>query len=161
MVAPFVIVMGVTGSGKTTLGQRLAQRLGVEFFDADDYHTAANVEKMAKGVPLDDAARAPWLSALGELVENHRTGGVLACSALKQAYRDQLDEHGTLAWIYLTCTPELALERLSRRQAHFMPSSLIQSQFDALEEPRDVITIDSSSSTEEQLRRALIALRPT
>ena len=153
MATPFVIVMGVTGSGKTTLGRRIASHLRVEFFDADDFHSAESIQKMARGVPLDDTDRRPWLNTLAKLVSTHSTGGVLACSALKQAYRDTLDPNGTVVWVYLTSTPALIHERMKQRRGHFMPSSLVTSQFEALEEPKNAITVDSSSSTDEQLRQ--------
>jgi carbohydrate kinase (thermoresistant glucokinase family) len=158
MPVPFVIVMGVTGSGKTTLGRRIALHFGVHFFDADDFHPRASIEKMVRGVPLDDADRAPWLRRLAEVVESHPDGGVLACSALKRAYRNVLDPRSMVVWVHLACTPELALARLANRRQHFMPASLVQSQFATLEDPENAITIDSSASTDDQLAKLCTAL---
>lgn len=136
-----IIVMGVTGSGKTTIGQFLADALGSEFHDGDDYHPPANIDKMRRGVPLTDADRAAWLARLHDLMETTTRPVVLACSALKEKYRTQL---GADVYVYLKISPETARARLATRKDHFMPASLIHSQFDSLEPPTEAITIDAS-----------------
>lgn len=153
MTARFVIVMGVAGSGKTTVGQALAQRLGWDFYDADGFHPAENVTKMASGIPLDDADRAPWLASLHVLIsvslEENRPA-VLACSALKESYRQRLLEgNDDVLVVYLKGTYELIWSRISARRDHYMKPEMLKSQFDALEEPTDVLTIDISMSVEE------------
>ena len=126
--------MGVSGSGKSTVGFALAQRLRVPFVDADTLHTPANIAKMAAGEPLDDADRYPWLQKVGEWLADHRGGGVVSCSALKRKYRDQLREHcPRVEFLHLTGTPELINQRMSARTGHFMPPALLRSQFEALE----------------------------
>jgi gluconokinase len=128
-----VVVMGVSGSGKSTVGAALAGRLGVPFADADSFHPAANVAKMAAGTPLDDDDRGPWLDAVGQWLADH-DDGVMSCSALKRRYRDQLRAHRTdIAFLQLTGSPELIAARQAGRAGHFMPSSLLMSQFEALE----------------------------
>jgi gluconokinase len=125
--------MGVTGSGKTTVGAALAQRLGVPFADADDFHSEANVAKMSAGVPLDDADRVPWLHAIGEWLAKS-AGGVVSCSALKRAYRDVLREHvPDVFFVHLDGDRETVRRRVAGRPGHFMPESLVASQFAALE----------------------------
>lgn len=141
-----VIVFGVSGCGKTTIGSRLAGRLGIPFHDADEFHPPENVQKMARGIPLAREDRIPWLRRLAsEMVGWERSGGaVLACSALKAEYRDILSAGETpIVWVYLRGSKELILSRLNARKGHFMPPGLLDSQFDALEEPEsDVITAD-------------------
>jgi gluconokinase len=128
-----VVVMGVSGSGKSTVGAALAHQLGVPFADADSFHPVANVAKMAAGTPLDDNDRGPWLDAVGQWLAAH-DGGVMSCSALKRRYRDQLRSHRTdIVFLHLTGSPELIGARQAGRPGHFMPSSLLMSQFDALE----------------------------
>ena len=140
--------MGVSGSGKTTLGIALAHELGWDFFDADDFHSAGNIAKMASGTPLTDSDREPWLGALNQqllasLKANRHP--VLACSALKEKYRMRLmkDVEG-VAIIYLKGSYERLWSRLSARQGHFLKENLLQSQFEALEEPRDALVLDIS-----------------
>ena len=126
--------MGVSGSGKSTVGAALAQRLGVPFADADTMHPPANVAKMATGAPLDDDDRYPWLESVGEWLAAHRGGGVVACSALKRKYRDQLRGHcPPVAFLYLDGSPNTIGRRLAGRSGHFMPAALLASQFDTLE----------------------------
>ena len=146
MTSRAVIVMGVTGSGKTTVGKLLAERMKCSFFDADDFHPLVNVEKMRAGQPLDDADRLPWLEKLRDLIDDELRAGrslVLACSALRQRYRHVLaSSAGPVLFLYLKVRPETARERLKARAGHYMPASLVPSQFEALEEPEHAIVID-------------------
>lgn len=142
-----IVLMGVAGAGKTTVGRRLAAELGWPFLDADDFHPVANVEKMARGAALTDADREGWLRALQErLIGLLREGGtgILACSALKQTYRDQLAAPGKVVrFVYLRAGHDLAAHRLRTRSSHFMKADLLPSQFAALEEPDGVLTVDA------------------
>lgn len=133
--APLLVVMGVSGSGKSTVGAALAQRLGVPFEDADDLHPPANIAKMSAGIPLDDGDRRPWLETIGEWLAAHDgQGGVISCSALKRSYRDQLRAHAARAvFVHLHGTREVIARRQAARPGHFMPASLLDSQFDTLE----------------------------
>lgn len=135
--APYVVVMGVTGTGKTTTGRLLATRLGVPFADADDFHSRANIAKMASGIPLDDADREPWLASVGRWIRDREaagTGAVVACSALKRRYRDILRSFvSEIYFLHLTADRPELLERLSARRGHFMPVSLLDSQLAACE----------------------------
>ena len=125
--------MGVSGSGKSTVGAALARRLGVPFADADTFHPPANITKMAAGTPLTDDDRHPWLDAVGQWLAVH-DDGVMSCSALKRRYRDQLRSHcPRIEFLHLTGSPELIARRQTGRPAHFMPSSLLESQFATLE----------------------------
>lgn len=129
-----VVVMGVSGSGKSTVGVALAQRLGVPFVDADTLHPPANIAKMAAGEPLDDDDRRPWLDMVGEWLAGHRDGGVVSCSALKRKYRDQLRVHcPQVEFLHLAGSSALIGGRLAARTGHFMPAALLRSQFAALE----------------------------
>jgi gluconokinase len=143
-----ILIMGVAGSGKTTVGARLASALEWEFIDADHFHSAQNVAKIASGTPLTDEDRRPWLNDLHALVTRFAQSGrdlVLACSALKSTYRDLLASASPeTAIVYLKADPALILERLTQRQGHFMPASLLESQFTALEEPEDAISIPAA-----------------
>lgn len=133
MSVPPIVVMGVTGSGKTTVGVALAKRLGVPFGEADDFHPRANVDKMSAGVPLDDDDRRPWLLAIGEWLAEH-PGAVATCSALKRAYRDLLRERApNVVFVHLDGGRETVRRRVASRSGHFMPESLVDSQFAALE----------------------------
>jgi gluconokinase len=143
-----VVLMGVSGSGKTTIGQRLAERLGCEFIEGDDFHPSANVAKMAAGMPLEDADRWPWLELLNAELRK-REGAVLACSALKEAYRERLSSGlKRFVFVYLHGPFELLESRLKSRQHRYMPASLLKSQFAALEPPRHAIEVDVSESVE-------------
>ncbi len=129
-----IVVMGVSGSGKSTVGAALAQRLGVPFADADDFHPPANIAKMTAGQPLNDDDRRPWLDSIGVWLAEHVDGGVMSCSALKRAYRDQLREHcPSVEFLHLSGTPEVIGRRQASRPGHFMPASLLASQFETLE----------------------------
>jgi len=145
-----VVVMGVSGSGKSTVGAALAQRLRVPYADADDLHPAANVAKMAAGLALDDHDRFPWLEAVGGWLADHPDGGVMSCSALKRKYRDQLRHHAaSVEFLQLQGTRDVIAKRQASRPGHFMPASLLTSQFATLEplEPDEngiVIEVDQS-----------------
>jgi gluconokinase len=143
-----VVVMGVEASGKTTVGQMLAQALGWEFRDADEFHTAQAKSKMAAGIALTDEDRRPWLQSLRELIAEHLQSGhpmVLACSALKQRYRDILNvDAARMAFVYLRADIELIRERLRKRTGHFAGTALLESQFETLEEPRDAVIVDAA-----------------
>ncbi len=142
-----ILVMGVAGAGKTTAGKALAGDLGWRFADADDYHSAANIAKMHAGIPLTDEDRAPWLQVLHDAVVAWLTAEenvVLACSALKAAYRDQLLVSPDVKVVYLRGTMELFAARMASRTDHFMNPRLLLSQFETLEEPKGALTIDAS-----------------
>lgn len=147
-----ILLMGVSGSGKTVVGEILARDLGWRFIDADDYHPPANVEKMRSGHPLTDEDRWPWLDRLNQLLREADTrheSAVLGCSALKQSYRDRLARGvADIRYVHLKGSFELILSRLAARKHRYMPASLLRSQFDTLEEPTDALTIDISDSPE-------------
>ncbi len=161
---PVIVVMGVSGSGKSTVGALLAERLGVAYADADDFHPPANIAKMSAGHPLDDTDRAPWLDAIaGWIAGRGDRGGVVTCSALRRRYRDRLraDTPG-LFFVHLDGPPELIASRLAARTAHFMPSRLMCSQFEALEplesdEPGAVVPLDGGP---ERIADRALALLP-
>jgi len=155
-----VVVMGVSGSGKTTLGRRLAARLGYAFIDADDHHPKENVAKMAAGVPLDDADRWPWLDSLNALLRAPAHDVVLACSALKQAYRARLCRGiDDIRLVYLKGSIEQIRTRLAERRHRYMPASLLESQFAALEPPDEAITVDVAELPDACIETVLAALR--
>lgn len=147
-----IVVMGVTGAGKTTVGSTLAGTLGWRFVDADDLHPAANIAKMAAGVPLTDADRAPWLSALAALIEraiDRREHLVIACSALKERYRAALRAHcRSVRFVYLQVAPEVASSRAGHRGGHFAGASLVATQFETLEPPADALVLDGTIEPE-------------
>jgi len=153
MKTRFFIVMGVSGSGKTSVGKSLASRLGWDFYDADDFHPPENVAKMASGIPLDDSDRAPWLASLHDLISASLKAdqpGVLACSALKERYRRRLlDGNEGVRIVYLKGSYDLIRSRMSVREDHYMKPHMLQSQFESLEEPPDALTVDISGSVEE------------
>jgi carbohydrate kinase (thermoresistant glucokinase family) len=138
--APIVIVlMGVAGSGKSTAGEGLSKALAWPFRDADSFHPPANVEKMSRGVPLDDADRAPWLAGIAAWIDERReleAPGIVSCSALKRVYRERIiGARPDVRLVYLTADPEVIRRRLAARKGHFMPASLLDSQLAVLEEP--------------------------
>jgi len=129
-----LVVMGVSGSGKSTVGAAIAQRLRVPFADADDFHPAANIAKMSAGEALDDSDRQPWLEAIGEWLAQHPDGAVVSCSALKRTYRDQLRHHlNNIEFVHLHGSRDVIARRQASRPGHFMPTSLLTSQFATLE----------------------------
>ena len=153
MKTGFIIVMGVSGCGKSSVGKLLAEKLGWDFYDADDFHPPVNVKKMADGIPLDDSDRAPWLALLHELISSslkQNQPGVLACSALKERYRQQLMEgNENIQLVYLKGSYELIWSRMSTRREHYMQPEMLQSQFDALEEPVNALTMDISGPVDD------------
>lgn len=144
--SPVIILMGVSGVGKTTIGQQLAQHLGISFFDGDDFHSSANIAKMRRGEPLTERDRAPWIEALQKFLQTllvNNQGAVVACSALKAAYRQQLSNGSDrVRFVLLTGSYELIQQRLNLRQGHFMAASLLASQFEALEAPTDSLVVE-------------------
>ncbi|MEU9733234.1 gluconokinase [Streptomyces sp. NPDC048002] len=158
-----VVVMGVAGTGKTTIGPLLAARLGVPYAEGDDFHPQANIDKMSAGVPLDDADRWPWLDAIGAWAhERTGLGGVASSSALKRAYRDRLRAAAPgLVFVHLAGDRELIEDRMRQRQGHFMPTALLDSQFATLQplQPDEAgVVVDVSGSPEEITSRAKAAL---
>ena len=158
-----ILLMGVSGSGKTTVGRLLASQMGWEFADGDDYHPAANVQKMRNGIPLTDADRAPWLRTLRDLIAVWIAAGksaVLACSALKRSYREELRVSPDVQVVYLRGTPQLLQARLHARVGHFMTERMLQSQLATLEEPEDAVVVEIDRSPEEIVKeiRARLAL---
>jgi gluconokinase len=159
-----VVIMGVCGCGKTTVGRALADELGWAFLDADEYHPEANVAKMAAGVALSDDDRWPWLDRLSrELRTLHASGqhAILACSALRQSYRDRLASAGELKWVFLKGDAATIEPRLASRRGHYMPPSLLASQFAALEEPAAAIVVDIRQSISAQVAQIASGLRAT
>ncbi len=157
-----VIVMGVVGAGKTTVGKLLADELGWEFADADDFHPASNVEKIRQGIPLTDEDRAPWLQLLHDAISRWiaaRNNVVLACSALKRAYRQILHPGSEVHFVYLKGPATLIGQRLHSRQGHFANEQILASQLEDLEEPADATTIDIAATPEEIVRQIKSALR--
>jgi gluconokinase len=151
-----VVLMGVSGSGKTTIGVRLTSDLGWTFADGDDYHPASNIEKMRSGIPLTDADRAPWLETLHTLIAQwiaNGTNAVLACSALKQAYRQELNVGPEVSFVYLKASPEVLESRLRKRAGHYMKENMLRSQLATLEEPADAIVVDVSGSVEDSVKQ--------
>jgi len=148
------IVMGVTGAGKTTIGRLLAEQMGWEFADADEFHPAANVEKMRRGIPLGDHDRAPWLERLHTQIAKWDAQGrsvVLACSALKRSYRQILGAGPHVKFVYLRGSRELIAERLRARHGHFADEKILAGQFADLEEPEDAVVVDVAGTPEEIL----------
>jgi len=151
-----ILLMGVSGSGKTTIGTRLAQELRWTFADGDDYHPAANIQKMKNGIPLTDEDRAPWLLALHNLIArwlSEGTEAVLACSALRKAYRCELQISSEVRPVYLKASPEVLRARLRERAGHYMKEGMLASQLATLEEPDDAVVIEVNGTIEDNLQQ--------
>jgi len=156
-----IVVMGVSGCGKTTVGRMLGEALGWPFFDADDFHPEANVAKMRAGTPLTDDDRWPWLDRLvAEMgaIDHRGDHAVLGCSALRQAYRDRLARAGDVRFVYLKGDRDTIAARLASRSGHYMPPTLLDSQLATLEEPTDAIVVDVRLTAEEQVAAIRFAL---
>ena len=155
-----IVVMGVSGSGKTTIGTALAEALGVEYAEADTFHPKANIDKMTAGTPLTDEDRAPWLEAIAGWIREHEvTGGVVTSSALKRRYRDVLRTGGDVWFAHLQVDRAQLAERMKTRKGHFMPVSLLDSQLADLEplEPDEAgVVLDNSSGTPEEITEAAL-----
>ena len=153
MTPSIVYIMGVAGSGKSTIAKKLSVDTGIPFFDADDFHPSANKEKMRAGQPLNDDDRKDWLTRINDLAkeQSQKAGAIIACSALKEKYRIALSEGIEIPvyWILLQGSFELIQERMKARKEHFMPASLLQSQFDTLETPADAIVMDIKNTPED------------
>ncbi|MFD7325064.1 gluconokinase [Streptomyces sp. NPDC059875] len=159
-----VVVMGVAGTGKTTIGPLVADALGVPYAEGDDFHPAANVAKMSAGIPLDDSDRGPWLDAIGQWAHGREgRGGVVSSSALKRIYRDRLRAAAPgVVFLHLTGDRALIERRMTERKGHFMPTALLDSQFATLQPLQDDeagVAVDVSGSPEEIAARAVAALR--
>lgn len=156
MKTRFIIVMGVSGCGKSSVGKSLAEYLNWNFYDADDFHPPENVAKMTNGIPLTDFDRAPWLDSLHELISScHKQNqpGVLACSALKASYRQRLPANNDgVQLVYLKGSYDLIWSRISMRKDHYMKPHMLQSQFDTLEEPSNALVVDVALSVDEILK---------
>jgi gluconokinase len=167
MAGKSIILMGVSGSGKSTIGAAVAREIKAKFIDGDDLHPRANIQKMASGQPLNDEDRAPWLQRLNDAAYslNHKNeSGIIVCSALKRRYRDLLrQDNDNMVFIYLKGSFEVILARLQARSGHFMPTELLKSQFEALEEPgadeKDVICVDIDTDVEGLVGRCVAALK--
>lgn len=167
-MAARVVVMGVSGSGKTTIGRRLADRIGARFIDADEVHPISNVEKMAAGIPLTDADRAPWLRLLRDELATGADDGdgvVVTCSALARRYRDVLRETPGVVFVYLQIDADAVTERVAGRSDHFMGAGMVESQFAVLEPPgpdeHDVVVIDAHAPIDAVVDAAVDAVTAT
>jgi carbohydrate kinase (thermoresistant glucokinase family) len=152
MIKRIIYIMGVSGSGKTTIGKLLSQKTGIPFFDADDFHPIANKEKMRSGHALNDGDREEWLQKIQQLAvqQSQLNGAIVACSALKEKYRTVLNAGMEQPlWIFLQGSYETVFERVNNRKGHYMPASLLRSQFDNLEIPKDALTINIEKGPEE------------
>ena len=163
--ARFYVVMGVSGCGKTTVGEVLAAHLNCRLYDADDFHPAQNIDKMARGIPLNDEDRAPWLANLAGLIAEHLDEGetaVLACSALKKSYRDQLRVNEQVQFIYLEGDFDLIWKRMQARTDHYMKPEMLYSQFATLEPPLqdEAIWVSINQSVDEILAQVLKVIQP-
>ena len=152
-------IMGVSGCGKSTIGKLLAERLSIPFFDGDDYHPQSNLDKMSKGVPLNDSDREEWLKRLNKLAleQVEKNSCIIACSALKSAYRKKVSKHlqEQVQWVHLKGSFEQIFERINQRKRHFMSSDLLQSQFDTLETPEDALQINVRLTPEDIVQKII------
>ncbi|HCV80765.1 MAG: gluconate kinase [Zunongwangia sp.] len=159
------VVMGVSGIGKTTIGKSLADKLEIPFYDADDYHPDANVEKMSKGMALNDEDRKGWLQILAKNIKAWSTekGAVLACSALKECYRETLTEglKKQVVFVYLHAEYDLVYKRMKARKGHYFKAELLKSQFDILEEPKDAIKVNANQGIPEMVHEVLAKINPS
>lgn len=152
------VIMGVSGCGKSTIGRMLANTLSLPFYDGDDYHPKKNIQKMSEGEPLNDKDRYSWLKALNKLGKEHQDkGAVIACSALKEKYRDIIEEDldPLPIWIYMEGKYDVILERLEQRSEHFMPATLLRSQFDILEPPAKAVYVSAELEPETIIKQLL------
>ncbi|UOY06918.1 gluconokinase [Muricauda sp. SCSIO 64092] len=152
------VIMGVSGTGKTTIGKLLAEAVGIPFFDGDDFHPRANLEKMESGQPLNDEDRHGWLVSLNQLLKSRKeSGAVVACSALKKSYRAILNDGlmGQLKFIFLEGSFEEVKTRMVQRKGHFMPLELLQSQFETLEEPENAIKVSIRDTPSQIIQKLL------
>ena len=160
-----VIIWGVAGVGKTTIGELLAQELGWKFYDADDFHSAANIDKMQRGISLTDEDRQPWLETLRKVIEQslaENDNAVLACSALKQKYRDRLRVSEQVKFVFLRGSRDRIAEQLKRRRGHFVDPKLLDSQFADLEEPKPsehAVTVELGDDPPELVQKIKMSLR--
>jgi len=156
-----VVVMGVSGCGKSTIGQQLADRLGWPFFDGDAFHPPANIDKMSRGIPLNDDDRWGWLAAIADrmlILIAANQSGVFACSALKEKYRQQLRVSDQVHFVYLRGDYDLIWSRMQQRPGHYMKPNMLASQFEALEEPRDALTLDIGQPPEQMVENIIQTL---
>lgn len=152
--------MGVSGSGKSTIGKGLSKHLDLPFYDADDFHPLENIKKMEKGIPLNDLDRGPWLERLSTEINHWQNeGAVLACSALKETYRKTLQLKAKCNWVYLRVSQEQLIQRLTHRKNHFMPVSLVESQLTTLEAPKYGIHIDAHQPVDQIVKGILEKLK--
>ncbi|MDN3202910.1 gluconokinase [Algoriphagus sediminis] len=152
-----IIVTGVSGTGKTTIGHMISSHLEIPFFDADDFHTKENIAKMSNGIPLTDEDRIPWLERLADQLEFHKDkgGAVLGCSALKEAYRKVLAKSNEIIWIHLIGSEDLIWERMKKRKNHYMKASMLSSQFEIWEKPSEGICLSIDESPEAIFSKAM------
>jgi len=158
-----IYIMGVSGSGKTTIGKKLSEKTKIPFFDGDDFHSPANKEKMHAGIPLTDEDRAGWLKKINDFVkeQSKKAGAIIGCSALKEKYRIELSEGITvpLYWIFLQGSYDLIKKRMEERKGHFMPPELLKSQFNTLEVPKDALVMDIAKDPGEIVNSIIEAIK--
>ncbi|TCL14196.1 gluconate kinase (SKI family) [Roseivirga ehrenbergii] len=155
-----IVIMGISGAGKSTVSEALSKNLHLPYLDADDFHSKANLMKMSSGTPLTDDDRWPWLASIVEHILNaHRSEFILACSALKQSYRDYLSQRLAITWVFLEVTEFEATARLANRKQHYMHASLIQSQLATLEIPKNAIKINATDKLSSIVSRIELQLK--